>query len=240
MCGSKIDIIKDSPFNEIYFNVPVAWGGASGSEIPRPLPSDFVSNFFGLEEGGFFIDVGASDGIIWSNTLGLEINNNWKGICIEPHPYTFKQLTSETKGIIRTAECLNVAISKEEETCDFQMFEGDWDSHMLSGLVKNYDPRQKERDDFKRNSNQSKIIKVKCIPLQKIFNERNITHVDYLSIDTEGSELNILQSINFEKTSFRLISVESNYESDNLDEFLLSKGYTFREKLACDRFYIKL
>lgn len=235
---TNIDIFKDKPFDEIYYNVPTAWGGVCGSEIPRPTPSDFVERFF-KDSVGFFVDVGASDGIIWSNTLGLEINNKWKGICIEPHPDIFKQLVGDTKGIQRTAECLNIAISIEEKTCDFQMFSGDWDSHMLSGIVNNYDSRQKDRTDFKRHYSSSKIIKVKCEPLQKIFNERSITHVDYLSIDTEGSELEVLHSIDFNKTDFDLISVEINYEADQIDSFLASKGYVFTERVCCDQFYVK-
>jgi len=235
---AKIDIFKDAPYNEIYHNVPIAWGGAGGSAIPRPQPSDFVSNYF-EDRSGFFIDVGANDGIIWSTTLGLEINSKWNGICIEPHPNIFKQLSGNTKGIQRTAEFLNVAISTEEKICDFQMFNGEWDSHMLSGIVDNYDSRQKDRDDFKRNSSSSEIIKVKCLPLQKILDERNITHVDYLSIDTEGSELEVLQSIDFSKVSFELISVEVNYEPDQIDSLLLSNGYIFLEKVCCDQFYVK-
>ena len=43
---SSIDIFKDAPFNEIYYSVPTAWGGTCGSEIPRPTPSDFISDYF--------------------------------------------------------------------------------------------------------------------------------------------------------------------------------------------------
>lgn len=237
MKQNKLDIFTDAPFNEIYHSVPTAWGGSCGSSIPRPQPSDFVQNYF-KDRTGFFVDVGASDGIIWSTSLGLEINNKWSGICIEPHPHIFKQLTGSTKGVQRTAECLNVAIATEEEICDFQMFNGGWDSYMLSGIVNNYDDRQKSRDDFKTNSTNSEIIKVKSIPLQKILDERSITRVDYLSIDTEGSELEVLRSIDFNKTSFELISVEVNYESEQIDSLLLSAGYIFLEKICSDRFYV--
>jgi FkbM family methyltransferase len=236
--NKKIDIFNDSPFKEIYNSVPTAWGGSYGSEIPRPQPSDFVNNYF-QDKQGFFIDIGASDGIIWNTTLGLEINNEWQGICIEPHPSIYKKLTSSTNGVSRKAECLNVAILTEEKICDFQMFDGDWDSYMLSGIVGSYDSRQKDREDFKRNSNNSKIIKVKCMPLQKILDERDITHVDYLSIDTEGSELEILKSIDFSKTSFDLISVEVNYESSEIDNLLQENGYQFVERVSCDNFYSK-
>lgn len=240
----KIDIFTDGPFNELYYNVPNAWGGQSGESIPRPQPSDFVRDFFEdiqeFIEGkqGFFVDVGASDGIIWNTTLGLELDG-WKGICIEPHPTIFQKLLEGIHGIKRTAECLNIAITKEAQTCDFQMFEGDWDSYMLSGIVNNYDTRQHDREDFKRHATNSKIVSVSGVPLQSILDERDITHINYLSIDTEGSEIEVLKSIDFNKTTFDLISVETNFESNEIEEILTANGYKFITKVCCDSFFAK-
>jgi hypothetical protein len=58
--------------------------------------SDFVLNYFNKQRGGFFIDVGANDGITESNTFDLENNYDWRGICIEPHPVAYAKLTINT------------------------------------------------------------------------------------------------------------------------------------------------
>tara|TARA_R110001583_G_scaffold148486_5_gene300394 strand:- start:1929 stop:2663 length:735 start_codon:yes stop_codon:yes gene_type:complete len=241
------DIISDTPYREIYNNVPTAWGGQPGESIPRPQPSDFVKEYFQDKKDGFFIDVGASDGIIWSTTLGLEVNNNWTGICIEPHPVIFNELNKlcgitvndQHYNIGRAAECIKVAISDKEGEADFLSFNGEWDAHMLSGLVDVIDPRQRERPDFSKHVSSAKVEKVQCKKLQTILDERKITTVNYLSIDAEGSEINVLNSINFDKVKFDLISVEVNYEQEPIDTILNKRGYKFVKKVCQDCFYEK-
>jgi len=262
-----IDIITDSPFREMYYIVPIGWGGLPGDTITRPQPSDFVRKYFANKLHGFFIDIGASDGVIWSTTLGLEINNGWKGICIEPHPNIFKELTKDKYTYIgapliledpvdindssifeeltgrmihysgRLAECIQVAIADKDSSADFLSFEGNWDSHMLSGLVDTIDPKQRKRDDFKKHVKTAKVKKVKCKKLQTILDERDITEINYLSIDVEGGELNVLNSIDFDRVRIDLISVEVNFDHDPINDILEENGFRFIEKVASDCFY---
>ena len=64
--------------------------------------------------------------------------------------------------------------------------------------------------------------------------------IDYLSIDTEGGELNILQSIDFDKVTIYIIDVENNYNDPNFKLFLESKGYRLVAHLEFDEIYQKL
>ena len=59
----------------------------------------FIDEFFNKKENGFFVDVGANEGVRISNTYFLEKVRNWKGICIEPLPVEFKELQKNSNVI---------------------------------------------------------------------------------------------------------------------------------------------
>jgi FkbM family methyltransferase len=199
--------------------------------------TDFVINYFKNAKNKTFVDIGANDGVSWSNTLRLERDYGWTGICIEPHPTMFERLASNRKAI-----CLELAVNDKEGVLDFMTIEGTWEANMLSGLLENYDPRHRERieGEYKRYGGTASIKKVKCSPLHDILKKNNIEKVDYLSIDTEGSEENILKSIDFTAVNVELISAEVNYELQPLEAILSSNGYTFLDKVHQDAFFRKL
>lgn len=156
-------------------------------------------------EGGTFVDVGAYDGVEFSNTLFFEKHRKWKGICIEPNPAHFSKL-SERNCIIE-----KVAISHKEG--EFEFYANKGYTCGLSGL-KDFYPEQhykrllKETEEYQCSTD---VIKVQCVPLQKILDKHNIDYVHYLSIDVEGGEKSVLKSINFDKTFVDVISFEVNY-----------------------------
>jgi hypothetical protein len=80
-------------------------------------------------------------------------------------------------------------------------------------------------------------IPVECKSLDNLLNKYNVNVIDYLSIDTEGAEYEILQSLDFDKLNIRLMSVEHNkdYQVRNL---LISKGYKYCP-VGFDVFYYK-
>ena len=198
--------------------------------------TDFVINYFKNAKNKTFVDIGANDGVSWSNTLRLERDYEWTGICIEPHPTMFKRLASNRKAI-----CLELAVNDKEGVLDFMTIEGTWEANMLSGLLENYDPRHRERieGEYRRYGGTASINKVKCSPLHDILKKNNIEKVDYLSIDTEGSEENILKSIDFTAVNVELISAEVNYELQPLEAILSSNGYVFLDKVHQDAFFRK-
>ena len=64
-------------------------------------------------------------------------------------------------------------------------------------------------------------------------------NVDFCSIDTEGSEFNIIQSIDFDKTNIKVFIIENNYKETNIQEYLETKGYSLYKKLEWDDIFIK-
>lgn len=193
----------------------------------------FIDNFFKKKENGVFIDVGANDGVKLSNTYFLEKERNWTGICIEPLPVEFKELQSNRKSIN-----LNVAVSDFNGETDFTYIEGY--ANMLSGIPNNYHEQYQNyiSESVKTHGDKVHNIKVQVRTLQNILDEYNVLDIDFCSIDTEGSEYNILKSIDFIRTRIKIIIVENNTGESNVKEFLESVGFELFKKVSQDDFYI--
>ena len=201
-----------------------------------PRQTRFVVEYFNEPRDLFFVEIGANDGTSWSNSYYLERELGWNGICIEPHPTMFEKLSRD-----RNCVCLNVAVGDTEAEVDFFSIEGDWPANMLSGVLDNYESQHKERvmEEYKKYGGTASIVKVKCLPFGEILKRYNVTRIDYLSIDTEGSEIPILKSIDFASVDIGLLGVEVNYDQTPVDDILAKHGYKFIKKVEGDAFYSK-
>jgi FkbM family methyltransferase len=180
---------------------------------------------------GFFVDIGAHDGIVGNNTKLLE-ELGWSGICIEPHPRVFESLKKNRK-----CRVSNFAIWEVDTVVDFLALSGY--PEMLSGILQSYDPRHAHRvkSELEHYGGESVIVKVEAKKFETIVKEAKI---DFLSIDTEGSEMNILQQIDFSKYDIRLICVENAFGDPEFKKFFSERGYKlFQTYLACDQLYYK-
>ncbi len=142
---------------------------------------------------GYFVDVGASDGISHSNSYALE-KRGWTGICVEPNPLprAFQKLSDE-----RNCICENVCIYNANTEVDFiargRRIEG---SGIVGYIEKPGHP----------------IIKVPAITLMQLLDQNNAPSIiDYLSLDTEGAEWEILKNFDFSKYTFLTMTIENNY-----------------------------
>jgi FkbM family methyltransferase len=195
----------------------------------------FVDEYLQFKENGTFIEIGAHDGRSCSNTLFFEEKRNWKGICIEPGPEEFKKLIENRKSIN-----INACVSDYDGQSEFTYIEGY--SMMLSGLSENYNYTHQNRIEHEVNSNGGEISKIEMpvFKLQTILDEHNISDIDYCSIDTEGSEFNIIKSIDFDKTNIKIFSIENNYGTDDIKNYLETKGYILYTKIQWDDIFIKV
>lgn len=191
-------------------------------------------NFFKNKRNGIFVDVGAHDGILFSNTYFFEKFMGWTGVCIEPIPEVYNRLKTN-----RNCLCIQGCIFDDREDVPFLRLTGY--TEMLSGLIENYDPKHLKRieTEIKARGGQSTVIKVKCYNLTQLLLSNHIQHVDYLSIDTEGGEFDILKSIDFARIDIDIIGVENNYH-EAFEEFLTSLGYKRICCLGVDEIYQKV
>jgi FkbM family methyltransferase len=194
----------------------------------------FIDEFFNEKENGVFLDIGAHDGITISNTYYLENERGWTGICIEPQETEFKKLSENRKSIN-----VNCAVSNYTGEVDFTFIEGY--ANMLSGISDDYNSTHKDRINGEVNHYGGSIsyIKVPVKPVQDILDEHKLYDIDFCSIDTEGSEYNIIQSIDFNKTNIKVFIIENNYKETIIQEFLETKGYYLHSKLEWDDIFVK-
>lgn len=203
-------------------------------------------HFFQNKKDGVFVDIGAYDGVESSNTLFFEESLGWQGVCVEPIPDIYEKLKLNRKSI-----CLNCCASDYEGISDFLHVkpnirpkkEG---SHRtsnyekLSGLVEFYNDEHKTIIDniISQVGGEKKLMHLPCQHINLILAATGRSHIDLLSIDTEGSEMHILQNINFKDYSFSVIIVEALYGTEIMDNFLENQGYSNVQKIGYDIIYV--
>lgn len=188
-----------------------------------------VLKFYNNKPSGFFVEIGASDGIALSNTFLLENNFGWRGICVEPIPAKFGLLCKNRPNSV----CYQEAVYNE--TGKQVVFDICNQADMLSGISDSI-------DCHKPFVNQNKTqITVNTISLTDLLDKSNSpTFIEYLSLDTEGSELEILKSVDFKQYTFGLIDVEHNYvepRRSHIKELLTSNGYHYVRENKFDDSY---
>ena len=189
-----------------------------------------VLQFYNNKRDGFFIEIGASNGIELSNTYLLEKSYNWKGICVEPVPKKFKLLCNNRPN----SSCCDKAVYSESNKSVIFDIANNYD--LLSG-ISDYIDCHKENVE----ANKDQIV-VKTITFNDLLEKYNAPlFVDYLSLDTEGTELEILKSVDFTKYTFGIIDVEHNYvepRRSQIRELLTSNGYIYAKENKWDDSYM--
>jgi FkbM family methyltransferase len=185
-------------------------------------------NVFHGYKNGFFMDIGAHDGISLNNTLYFERQNTWTGVNVEPIKAVYDKLVVNRPCSIN----LNCAVSDIDGTAQFYCNTGY--TQMLSGLKNNYDKRHFERlnRENRENNSVTQVIDVETKRIDTICDTYNIKRIHYLSIDVEGAEFNVIKSINFDKVFIDVIEFENNYDdiSRPIITYLESKNFVIIHK----------
>ncbi|MCU0463585.1 MAG: FkbM family methyltransferase [Anaerolineae bacterium] len=193
--------------------------------------------FFGGRTTGFYVDVGAFDGRYVSNTYAFE-KQGWKGICVEPHPVSFEKLT-----VLRDAICLNTACVADESTASVTLYIEKLG--FLSGLQGS--PRE---DDVRRRHNKRGLdfdgfetVTVPATTLANILGEHLPTGapIDFLSLDVEGTEIDVLRGLDLNTYQPRVLVIEANTrpEREALTDFLAGYGYRLARTLEFNAFFVR-
>ena len=181
------------------------------------------NNVFKGFKNGFFMDIGAHDGISINNTLYFEQTHGWTGINVEVIGSVFDKLVINRPSNIN----INCAVSNSDGVADFILNQGY--TEMISGLKEHFDPRHSARlqRELTQRGGNSEVIKVNTKRIETICDEHAVKHIHYLSIDVEGAEFEVIKSINFDKVYIDVIGFENNYADSSIPIvlYLESKGY---------------
>lgn len=184
---------------------------------------------------GVFIDIGANDGLTFSNSLLFE-EKGWQGICVEPHPLIFEELKKQ-----RGCQCVNACIADHDSSVDFLAVNGP--AHMLSGIEDFMDQGHKIRIDkeIQERGGSKQRIRVETLSPRTLIERYSISQIDFLSVDTEGCELPILRSFLSDSKSPKpkVISVENGSRTSSLFDYLTSVGYILHKCVGCDEVYYR-
>jgi len=187
---------------------------SKSSELHQDVLVSFLSDF---RKDLYFVEFGAADGVKGSNTFLLEERFGWKGILAEP-----AKIWSEDLKLNRPNSNIELDCVWSDSNSEL-MFNETPDAPGLSTV---YEYRN---NDLHHNSRkQSKRYKVKTISLNDLLSKyRAPNHINYLSIDTEGTEFKILSALDWDSYSFDVITCEHNYSPQREDIFklLTTKGY---------------
>ena len=186
----------------------------------QSLQDLFVLNYLNFKKKGFFLEIGAADGVYISNTILLEKKFKWNGVLAEPLKRFYKSLKNNRKAKIET----NVVYSRSNKELLFREVPNSKNSSVLFSTIDKY-----SSSDFHFESRmKGTLLKLNTISLNDLLTKYNSPKIiDYLSIDTEGSEYEILKSFNFKKYIFKVITCEHNYTGnrEKIYKLLTSNGY---------------
>jgi FkbM family methyltransferase len=237
MVESLAAIVKD-------FVPPVIW------KILKKLPIN-LRRYYGVQNldeklekylphrSGYFVELGANDGLNQSNTFYFEKFKGWHGVLIEPSPQNFLRLLSNRSS--ENSMYCNACVSFE--------FKDEFVSILYSNLMSS--PLNLESDlsdpashaavgkQFMEKTDQVFKFGSVAKTLNQILDEsKSPKRIDLLSLDVEGAEIEVLKGIDHDKYRFSIICVEVR-NIEKMKDYMSGIGYLFVEKLSQHDFIFK-
>lgn len=187
-----------------------------------------------FKKNGYFVDFGAADGVVLSNSYLLEKEYEWSGIVCEPNK-TFHENILKTRNCTIDFRCVYQKSGHKIKFLDVI------NSPELSSLEE-YAYSGDEFSEVRRNNNS---YYVESISLNDLLKEHNApVNIDYINIDTEGSEYDILKYFDFSKYNVHMFTIEHNWmpPREKIYSLLTSNGYqrVHEHYSRWDDWYIKI
>lgn len=224
--GSEAELSKDK--GQAFLAYVLKNFNRSNAQIFQDLFVLFMTN---EKREGYFVEFGATNGITLSNSYLLEKSFAWDGILAEPARCWQTELSANRDCKIET----NCVWSKGGEQLEFKevAFQELSTINAFSGS-----------DGHSLDRQKGEVYLVETISLNELLEKHGAPHdIDYLSVDTEGSELTILSNFDFSKYDIRIITVEHNFTEirEKIHDILRLNGYkrVFEKFSKWDDWYIK-
>ncbi len=183
---------------------------------------EFIEKFFALHppQNKVFVEVGAFDGVHYSNVRRLFAKAGWSGICIEPVEENFKKLCEAYKD--SSVICIQAAVSDHNGESILNVSEfphlPEWGSE-ASSLVST---EKRKWDKYRPVWKEQKVV---LRTLDSILEDSGLNHIDFLSIDTKGNDLAALSSLDLTKFGPKLIVIEYGDAAAQIKKYAEENGY---------------
>jgi len=162
--------------------------------------------FKGKLKDGFFIEAGGHDFQDQSTSLYFELKYNWTGLLVEPNPVHYKKGLKTKRRVYSAETCFS--FSKHPTIMQYDL----------------YTESTKKKGDG--------VVKVQCLPLYSLLQAVGSPTVNYMSLDIEGGEFQVLQTIPWELVDIQAFSIESHFlgvrsagNLENVIDFMKDKHY---------------
>lgn len=255
-CAAAVVAAPSGEFHAVHYFV-----GANETSVPAHRPGDWhsqstqdrlVGALLGWKRGGFFVDLAANDPVDLSNTYSLEHDYGWHGVCIDGNVELLPALARH-----RACHVVGAVVSTPTKVVSFRRFHGRYtgrgfvphDSHIrsvkghgLSGIVSfsaDAPHRLKANHTFPEDSAAAPVDEVHTtVGLDTILRRIDAPRVvDYLSLDVEGAEMQVLGNFPFDAPfSFRVLTIEE--PKAPLKAVLRQHGFTPVLYLGTDELWI--
>ena len=185
---------------------------------------------------GFYVEAGAYDGESLSNSLFFELHRNWSGLLVEPNPRAFRDLLAKDRAAYATGACLSIKRNRAQRT-----------SFLAHGMLGGVAEQRGDNDiSAKMSALAAKdarnpyvfVVNATCFPLDVMLDALSVYTVDFLSLDVEGSEGSVLETIDFSRFTIRLLCVEKG-DTPRVRSVLEPLGYRIVKSGALDTFWQK-
>lgn len=197
-----------------------------------------ITEYFTPGEWGYlvgtFLDVGSNDGELLSNSRMLALMG-WYGCCVEPAPVAYAKLATLYDKDLRV-KTVNAAITTQDGPIEFY----DSGTHLHKGdtsLLSTTHPETLAR--WKRSGEQFTKTTVRGITFETLMKETASTHFDFISIDAEGADLDILRQMDLTALGCRMLCVETNWNDAPFVEYAASHGMRLLRKCVENAIFVR-
>ena len=188
----------------------------------------WVAEVLRFKRDGIFLDFGGFEGLLHSNTFYLEKFLGWRGLLVEPNPQPYRSACA-----VRSCITINAALYPESrKSLAFT------DSHGFSSLLEHQDG---DSNREVRKAISDGVLHVDTInPTELLDRFSAPDYIDYLSLDVEGAELDVIKNIDMDRYHIALMSIEHNHQKEKQEairRYLSGYGYLVVEHWNDDLFY---
>jgi FkbM family methyltransferase len=187
----------------------------------KQLEKQLVWKFFDCAKHGVFVEVGANHPTIQSQTWLLE-QNGWSGVLVEPNPELCELLRAQRP----RSRTFQAAAGRPDQGGEVDLFMGKSDLHSTLVPIIGEPPLSGAK------------VRVQLRTLDSILAEASVEKIDFLSVDVEGTELDVLDGLNLEKYAPRLILLEEHRLNYSKHFYLRRRGYRLVKRTDINNWYV--